>query len=168
MANCRGGAAGWMLRGQDLQDAERWIASHPRGAPEPTELHRDFIAQSRRVATRRQRLTLAGSVVGAVVGFGLAGLAYWQRSIAVRQRDELQHQQAKDTHRHGASGNPFTPTEDTVRIWDVHFAAMSAKALLVETCAHGLPGFSRLSRDEMRLGGYSDETPEKDVCTGVE
>jgi hypothetical protein len=87
-------AAGWMLRGKDPQDAERWIASHPRGAPEPTELHREFIAQSRRGATRRQRLTLAGSLLIAVVGCSLAGLAYWQRSVALRQRDELQHQQA--------------------------------------------------------------------------
>jgi hypothetical protein len=51
-----GRAAGWTVRGQDLQDAERWAASHPRGAPELTELHREFIAQSRRGATRRQRL----------------------------------------------------------------------------------------------------------------
>jgi WD40 repeat protein len=87
-------ASGWMLRGQELQDAEHWIAARPRGAPEPTQMHREFIAQSRRGATRRQRLTLAGSLVAAIIGFSLAGLAYWQRSVAVRQNDQLQHQQA--------------------------------------------------------------------------
>jgi hypothetical protein len=78
-------ASGWMLRGQDLQDAERWIASRPRNAPESTASHREFIVQSRRGATRRQRLTLAGSLIAAIVGLGLAGLAYWQRGIAVEQ-----------------------------------------------------------------------------------
>jgi len=39
-------------------------------------------------------MTLAVSIVASVVGFSLAGFAYWQRNVAVRQKDELQHQQA--------------------------------------------------------------------------
>jgi tetratricopeptide (TPR) repeat protein len=85
-------ASGLLLRGQELQDAERWIASRPRGAPEPSELHREFIRESRRGTTRRQRLTLAGSVAAAVVGFGLAGIAFWQREIAVEQEKIAQVQ----------------------------------------------------------------------------
>jgi WD40 repeat protein len=56
----------------------------------------------------------------------------------------------------------------TGRIWDVHFATMSTKDLLVETCARPLAGISRLSRDDMRLLGYSDDVPEIDVCEGVQ
>jgi TIR domain len=79
-------AAGWTLRGRDLRQAEHWIASHPRSVPAPTELHREFIAQSRRAATRRQRLILAVSLAAAVVGFGLAWLAHWQRNQAMYQK----------------------------------------------------------------------------------
>jgi WD40 repeat protein len=65
-----------------------------------------------------------------------------------------------------ASGNLWG--DYTVRIWDVHFAIMPTKALIVEVCKRRLPHLSDLSRDEMRLAGYSDATPEKDVCAGVE
>jgi WD40 repeat protein len=37
-----------LLRGHELADAELWISSRPREAPEPTDLHRSFIQQSRR------------------------------------------------------------------------------------------------------------------------
>ena len=79
--------AGLMVRGRELQEAESWIAAHPRHAPEPTRAHREFIEYSRRWATRRQRLTVAGSLVAAVVGLGLAGIALWQRDIAQTQRE---------------------------------------------------------------------------------
>jgi hypothetical protein len=32
---------------------------------------------------------------------------------------------------------------------------------------HRLVGISKLSRDDMRLLGYSDDQPEIDVCEGV-
>jgi WD40 repeat protein len=61
------------------------------------------------------------------------------------------------------------PSSDhTARIWDVHFATMSKKTLVVEACARRLSGFSILSREEMRLAGYSEATSEKDVCAGIE
>jgi WD40 repeat protein len=62
-----------------------------------------------------------------------------------------------------------TASEDnTARIWDVRVATMSTKALLVEACTRRLPGLSILTRDEMRLAGYSEETPQKDVCAGLQ
>lgn len=76
-----------LLRGRELEDAQRWIAMHPRGAPEATALHRDFIVRSRRGAVRRQRLLLVGSLALALVGFGLAAVALWQRHQAVEQTE---------------------------------------------------------------------------------
>jgi WD40 repeat protein len=58
--------------------------------------------------------------------------------------------------------------DKTARIWDAHFASMSTKGLLVETCKHRLAGLSKLSRDDMRLLGYLDDVPEIDVCEGVQ
>jgi WD40 repeat protein len=54
--------------------------------------------------------------------------------------------------------------DQTARIWDVRFLAMPAEHLLVETCTHRLGHLSKLSREEMRLAGYPDSTPEIDVC----
>jgi WD40 repeat protein len=62
-----------------------------------------------------------------------------------------------------------TASEDkTARIWDVHFATMSTKELIAEVCLRRLRGLTVLSRDEMRLAGYADNTPEIDVCAGIE
>jgi hypothetical protein len=41
---------------------------------------------------------------------------------------------------------------------------MVVKDLLTEVCAR-LAGVTKLTRDEMRLAGYSDSVPEIDVCT---
>ena len=57
--------------------------------------------------------------------------------------------------------------DTTARLWDIHFATMSTKDLLVEACTRRR-GFGTLSRDEMRLAGYPDCTPEIDVCAGIE
>jgi hypothetical protein len=37
---------------------------------------------------------------------------------------------------------------------------MSAKDLVIEVCTRRLRGLTKLSRDEMRLAGYPDSTPE--------
>ena len=56
-----------LLRGGDLIEAERWIASRPAESPEPTPAHRALIEASRRAATRRQRLTVSLAVSTAIV-----------------------------------------------------------------------------------------------------
>jgi len=56
-----------------------------------------------------------------------------------------------------------TASDDkTARIWDAQM--MAVKALLVEACAR-LAGLAKLTRDEMRLAGYSHSVLEIDVCT---
>src|ERR1700674_5715191 len=52
----RPGPRGLLLRPPVLDEAERWIASRPRGGPPPTEATRAFIAESRRAATRRRNV----------------------------------------------------------------------------------------------------------------
>ncbi len=71
------------LRGQDLPEAESWLALQPRAAPAPTALHRELIAAARRAATRRQLLAVGGSLAVAAIASSLAGIAYRQREIAV-------------------------------------------------------------------------------------
>lgn len=59
-------------------------------------------------------------------------------------------------------------TDKTTRIWDVHFATMSAKDLVAEVCTRRLRGLTKLTWEEMRLAGYPDSEAEIDVCAGVE
>jgi tetratricopeptide (TPR) repeat protein len=72
-----------LLRGAELEEAEEWAASRPHAAPEPTVLHHELIAASRRSAMRRQRIWVCGSVAVAVLAITLAGAAMWQRKVAI-------------------------------------------------------------------------------------
>jgi WD40 repeat protein/tetratricopeptide (TPR) repeat protein len=84
----RPGPRGLLLRSPALEDAEQWIASRPEGAPAPTGEVQAFVTESRRAATQRRNV-LSGSLgAGLFVALVLAGLAYWQRNIAVEQRDK--------------------------------------------------------------------------------
>ena len=74
-----------LLRGAELETAERWSASRPTKAPNLSDSHISFLAESRRAATRRQRRIVGVSVAAAGIATGLAGLAYVQRTEAVKQ-----------------------------------------------------------------------------------
>ena len=84
------GASGLLLRSPVLEQAERWIASRPPGAPAPTEETQAFIRQSRQGATRRRNVLTGSLAAGLVLALALAGLAYWQRGVAVEQRSIAQ------------------------------------------------------------------------------
>lgn len=71
------------LRGKELEAAESWLASQPKDAPQPTEEQRRYIYQSRKAATRRQRITVAGSLAALVVVGVLGTFAWFQRNEAV-------------------------------------------------------------------------------------
>ena len=79
----RSAARSLLLRSPLLEEAERWIASRPPGAPVPTETTQAFIAESRRASTRRRNILTGSLAAGLVLALGLAGLAYWQRGVAV-------------------------------------------------------------------------------------
>lgn len=89
----RPGPRGLLLRPPALDEAERWIASRPHNAPPPTEAAQAFIAMSRQAHTRRRNIVSATLAAGLFVSLGLAGLAFWQRGVAVAQRTIAQQQQ---------------------------------------------------------------------------
>ena len=90
---------GLLLRSPVLEEAERWIGSRPRGAPEPTGETQGFVADSRRGASRRRNVLTGSLGAGLVVALVLAGLAFWQREVAVQQRQiaDQQRKRAEDT-----------------------------------------------------------------------
>ena len=95
--------SGLALRGQEIQGAEQWIASRPRGAPEPTDLHKRFISDSRRAATRRLRFVVAGSLAIGVLAIGLAAFAFAQRQLAEGNRVKTVKVLATSDFRRGTS-----------------------------------------------------------------
>lgn len=80
-------SSGLMLRGQELQDAERWIASRPRDAPQPTETVREFLAESRRSTVKRRNVLIGSLAAGLIFATALASLALWQRTVAVHNEE---------------------------------------------------------------------------------
>ena len=56
--------------------------------------------------------------------------------------------------------------DNTTRIWEAHLQTMSMKDLVADACVR-FAGMSKLTREEMRLAGYSDSVPEIDVCTST-
>jgi hypothetical protein len=52
--------AALLLRGDELEDAERWLARKPPSAPEPTELLHVFLTESRRAEAARHGQGTAG------------------------------------------------------------------------------------------------------------
>jgi tetratricopeptide (TPR) repeat protein len=81
-----GRPSGLLLRSPALEQAERWIALRPSSAPAPTTETQEFIGDSRRGATRRRNILTGSLAAGLVVALALAGVAYWQRSVAIAQR----------------------------------------------------------------------------------
>jgi WD40 repeat protein len=80
---------GLLLRSPALEEAERWIASRPRGAPLPTALTQTYIQDSRHAATRSRNLLVGSLSVGLVVALVLSVAAVWfgiesrnQRNVA--------------------------------------------------------------------------------------
>lgn len=65
-----------LLRGGELTTAETWLTSRPPNAPDPTDAHRAFVAESRRVAIHRQRRALLLSLFAVAVSLSLAAVAY--------------------------------------------------------------------------------------------
>jgi WD40 repeat protein/tetratricopeptide (TPR) repeat protein len=94
----RPGPRGLLLRSPLLEEAERWIASRPSGAPPPTEGTQALIAESRKAATQRRNMITGALATALLIALALVGLAYWQRGIAVEQRGiaERNETQAKE------------------------------------------------------------------------
>lgn len=82
----------YLLRGSDLRAAEIWLAAPAEHELQPTVEQTQYVAASRRVASRRQRATLAAVVVALAVAVALAVVALLQRNTA---RDREQEARAR-------------------------------------------------------------------------
>src|SRR5262249_16309731 len=86
---------GLLLRSPALEQAEHWIATRPKAGPAPTDEIRTYISQSRQGTTRRRNILTGSLAAGLVLALALAGLAYWQRGLAVEQRSIAERNEAR-------------------------------------------------------------------------
>ena len=68
--------ASFLLQGDELQNAERWLEGAGSKKPQATPLHIEFIQASRRASNRRQRMILTASFVGLGVAVVLAIVSF--------------------------------------------------------------------------------------------
>jgi len=73
------------LRGEELSRAESWLSSRPRNAPEPTEVQRALIQESRQLALRQYRHLVGGLSAGLAVLSALTVYAFIRQQEAERQ-----------------------------------------------------------------------------------
>jgi WD40 repeat protein len=72
-----------LLRGAELDAAERWLARASGRDPRPTTQQAEYIAASRLAASRRQRIVVGASLVVAAVSVALLVFALVSRQAAV-------------------------------------------------------------------------------------
>ncbi|MGF1567717.1 MAG: toll/interleukin-1 receptor domain-containing protein [Nodosilinea sp.] len=94
-------AEDYLLRGNDLESTETWLATATSKSPSPTALQREYVYRSRQAETARQqqqqrRLKSFGVSVSALalVALAAAGVALHQRQRAIEQSN-LAYQQSK-------------------------------------------------------------------------
>ena len=101
-----------LLRGHELAQAEAWSARQPLEAPPLTPLQRDYIATSRKSATRRQRYWITGSALVSVFTAALAFLAYVQKEAADASAIEVRRTLAKaDRSKAAELSAPIKPAD---------------------------------------------------------
>jgi hypothetical protein len=83
----------FVLRGDDLRAAERWLAeAGAQKERQPTVLQAEYIIASRKAATRRQQITLGGVTFGFLVAMALAVVAFFARQEALKQEAKAKDQ----------------------------------------------------------------------------
>ncbi len=81
----------FLLRGKDLTAAEQWLVkAQPENPPDPTPLQIDYITQSRRSATTRQRALVGTLSTLLLMTIGAAVVAWQQKSLAEQRQQEAE------------------------------------------------------------------------------
>jgi len=79
--------AGYLLRGEDLSEAETWLTEALHKKPEPTPEHTEYITASRQVEANRQRQLLGSVSIALVIAIVLAVFSLFQWNEARNARE---------------------------------------------------------------------------------
>jgi tetratricopeptide (TPR) repeat protein len=129
------GPRGLLLRSPVLEEAERWIAARPINAPAPTEEMQAFIMQSRQGASRRRNILTGSLAAGVVLALSLAGLAYWQRGVAVEQRHIAEQNEAQAKEERDKATRNFRLAQKTADslVFDIAQGLRDVQGMSAET-----------------------------------
>lgn len=83
----RGRTGSYLLDGEEIQSAEKWLAQSGKNSPQSTNLHQEYIFASRQKQQGRQRRLLIGVSAALVVSLGLALLSFLLFQDAQAQRN---------------------------------------------------------------------------------
>lgn len=153
-----------LLRGAELEQAERWLARAAAGSePQPTELQASFVRASRRNTTRRHRIALGISATVAAVSIALAVFALVQRNSAVHQAHVATSRALAAQAQNHRTGDPQlalilalhayheSPTPEAVTALRDGVRSSVVRGFLDRPGVFGLPEFDRTGKDVLSL-----------------
>jgi hypothetical protein len=136
-----------LLRGTDLNNAEKWLAdesSHP--TTPPTTLQRQYLAASRRAATQTTRTISGALAAGLAVALALAVIALVQRNHAQHEATAAQARQLAAQAVADLPVNPATSLRLALRSTMLNSSSQGTRALQLALADDSLrmtfnPGF---------------------------
>jgi formylglycine-generating enzyme required for sulfatase activity len=147
---------GLLLRPPTLEEAERWIARPPKGAPAPTDATRSFIVESRKAETiarkrRRQIVALVGVLALMLLG---VGAERWKPGSIVEPLTFAYHRGLREPYTWHVVMKPKVLTPQQER-------ALAPKGEFSE-CAHGCPTMVVLPAGSFTMGSPKNENRRSD------
>ncbi len=128
-----------LLTGDEITEAERWVSKPPKGDkqinPDPTALHHDYIAESRKVEDERKRIEaerlaqidtlgkrtrqfrLASVLLGILIVLALVGVGF-----AVARLGQAQDDASQANTQVAVAGETLTPVSGTLEAADANIA----------------------------------------------
>lgn len=157
--------AGLLLRSPLLEEAERWIALRPHGAPAPTADTQLFVAESRRAASRRRNILTGSLAAGLVLATALAGLAYWQRGIA-RQNEAraiAQERVAEERRQEAVQQRAFAEEQRALAEQQKAIAEKKTQEAQKNLMSAGYFAYDVISKIALKLPSIAAMPPDKQL-----
>jgi hypothetical protein len=160
---------GLLLRSPSLEEAERWISSRPPGAPHATDATHEFIAESRRVETQRRQVLVISLSAGLVLALILAGVAFWQRIVAIGNEKIARHEEeiAKENESKALAALSRVATNEGSSSRGIALALAALQRVAVERRAEVGPATESLAAALSKLPPTISELSHPDVVTGA-
>ena len=86
----------YLLRDEDLRQAESWLTQGVNKSPTPTNLHAEYISGSRQYQTSRQRnmLFVVTIALGVAIALSIFSIFQWREAQLAREQADLARDQA--------------------------------------------------------------------------
>jgi WD40 repeat protein len=119
----------FLLRGQDLRQAESWYDQKGSHKQQPTDLQYLYIAAGRRAASKRQRAVTSGVALALVVALVLAVLAFVQRNAAVANQHVAESRQLAAEGTANLASDPDLSALFSLKALQVHYTSQAENSL---------------------------------------